>query len=837
MSTCNYISNTINEIIEILEKNNYRKKRYNKDVEWFKERKNTFKDSIIRIAIMGITSSGKSTLVNALLGEKILPMAIKPSSSIITTVSKGENRQAIIYFRDKEPQILTGSSLNDKVIGEYADESKNPNNKLNVTQIDITTPNFLLNENIHIIDSPGLDACDLENHEKLTLEILLPTIDICIFLTTVKANSDEISAEKIKIVNEKGKQIILVQNMIDSVEEKLGKNGVIEEDKSVILKKHKKRAENLLRQGTNNKEGFEIIQISALNGLKGIVNKEKEVYKSSNMEGFINAIENCIKNVIPKINEQRKVSLSDRINQIITTDKEISNGIDLKTIEKLMKVRTEDIDDLVYNFKNSKEEISLKIKAIEDVISDLTDEIRSSSSEEIESYLNIVDKINNKNLYIESDILNIVKKCEDKKNELYRKLNLDMRLNYSLPNLESKNISVKHKYEERSMLFKKEGVLNKGKRLLSNIFDKDWGYKEVGYGEKVVDKDATMDMAKDICNQNKIKYINILMEWSTQYNNAINIFYNEVSKRVLEYEEKKKQNIEIYDIEDVTKNLKLVMDKLRKSEREGKYEAAITIDEHKENLSYSISNSQYNLYTLSNEIIEKNHLLVGSYIKEKGIEKISVKVNEIIWTWDMDSCVDFVSRIFGIHLNQQECGLIEKEGLYIINNMVIVYELCKNKLNFYADLKQIKEKPYNMFVIFNGIQIGNSKKQILESMSLNYFIRNNDKLMINLVVDSCKASINANNLKELLLNVNILKDNIISKFDNVKEGYILVNSKNPLYNMALIEGQENDEFLISDYRYLKEKLFRNFLSRGEEEKETLEEILIYFLNSPKSKGV
>lgn len=825
-----YISDIINVIKEVLEKNDYRKERYNRDIRWFEERKHISNNNIIRVAIMGITSSGKSTLVNALLGEKILPMAIKPSSSIITTVSKGENRQATIYFSDKNPLILTGSDLNEKIIGEYSDERKNPNNELNVTQIDITTPCFLLNESIQIIDSPGLDACDLESHEKLTLEILLPTIDICIFLTTVKANSDEISAEKIRIVDEKEKQIILVQNMMDAVESKIGKNGIVEEDKSIILSKHKRRAENLLIQGTSTKESFEVIQISALNALKGIINKDSELYKSSNMEGFIRTIETCIKKVVPKINEQRGVNIRERIKQIINTDKEIISGIDLQTIEALRKVKTEDIDELVHNFKSSREKILLKIRDIEEIISDTINEIQQSSSEEVESYSSIVDKINNKNLYIESDILNIVKKCERKKNEVYNKLNLDIRSNYSLPSMQSKSITVKYKYEERSMLFKKDGVFNKGKRLLSNIFDKEWGYKEVDYDERVVDKNATIDMAKKVCNQNKMKYMNILEEWSLQYNNSISIFYEEVNKRAEEYKEKKKQNIEIYEIEDVTKNLKIILDALRNSKYDEKQEAAVTTDEFEKNISYSINKTQYNLYTLSNEILEKNYLLVGNYIKEKGRENISEKFNNIFWTWDVEPCVEFVSRIFGVHISQEECELIKKDGIYIFDNAIIVYELCKNKLEFHISLNKIKEIPYNMFILFNGIQVGNSKKQILESMNLNNFIKDNDNLMINLVVDSCREFVNANNIRELLQEVNILKEKIISKFNDAKNGYILINSKNPLYNMALIEGQENDKFLISDYRDIKEKLFGNPLSRGKEEKETLEEILLYFLN-------
>ena len=696
MKKNNYILNTINEIKKVLEKNEYRKKRYNKDVEWFEDRKNMFMGNIIRVAIMGITSSGKSTLVNALLGEKILPMAIRPSSSIIITACKGENREATIYFRDKKPQILKGSNLNEEIIGEYADESKNPNNRLNVTQIDIKTPYFLLDENIHIIDSPGLDAWNLENHEKLTLEILLPTIDICIFLTTVKANSDETNVEKIKIVDEKEKQIILVQNMIDSIEEKIGKNGIVEEDKSIILKKHKKRAENLLRQGTNNSESFEVIQISALNGLKGIINRDKELYKSSNIEGFIRAIETCANNIIPKINEKRAVSIEERINQIITTDREIISGNDVETIEALKNVKVRDINAFAEEFQNAQEKILVKIKEIEEVISNTINEISSSSSEELQSYLDIVDRINNKNLYIESDILNIVKECEKRKNEIYEKLNLNTRFEYSLLGIESKNIDVKHKYEEKTLLFKKEGVLNKGKRLLSNIFDREWGYKEVEYDEKVVDKEATIEIAQNVCNQNRIQYLNILKEWSTQYNKSINIFYDETSKRAEEYEEKKKQNIELYDIEDVNKNLKSFIDKLIKLKDYEENELEITIDgdkcDVKESVSYSISKAQYNLYKLSNEILEKNYLLLGNYIKEKSIEKIKEETTEIFWIWDIDSCVEFISRILGIHLNEQECEVIKKEGIYSFNNIIIVYELCKNKLDFYTDFKENKRK-------------------------------------------------------------------------------------------------------------------------------------------------
>ncbi|EKQ55212.1 MULTISPECIES: dynamin family protein [unclassified Clostridium] len=828
MGKDNYILNIIDEIISILEKNEYRKNRYNNDIEWFERREKIYKSNAIRVAIMGITSSGKSTLVNALLGEKILPMAIRPSSSIIITASKGENRQATVYFKDKAPEILRDNNFNEDVISQYADESKNPNNRLNVTQIDVKTPNFILKENIHIIDSPGLDAWNLENHEKLTLEILLPTIDICVFVTTVKANSDGTNAEKIKIVSEKEKRIILAQNMIDSIEEKIGRNGIIEEDKATILKKHKKRAEKLLREVTENEEKYDVIQISALNALNGILNKDEKVYDSSNFNGFINTIENCADNTIPRLDGQRAISLIDKINNIIAADNEIIKGNDLDAIEELIKVQSKDIDKLVNAFENAQEEIFAKIGAIEEVISETINEITAVSSHAVEDYFDVIDRINNKNLYIESDILNIVKKYEKEKKKIYDKLNLDIRFSYILPSVESKNVEIKHKYEERTMLFKKDGVLNKGKRFLSNIFDREWGYKEVGYDEKIVDKDATIEMAKNICNQNKIRYIDILKEWGNQYRKTIDIFYNEVDKRAQEYEEKKSKNIELYDIEEVNKSLAAIKDELLSLKSQEQNEAAIEINNYEKKVFYNIPKLYYNLYTLSNKIYEENYLLIGKYMRNKSKEKI-----EVFWTWDIDSCIEFVSRIYGVNFNDEQYEIIKKEGIYSFQNIVIIYELCENKLDFHNKLKIIKAEPLSVYIVFNGIQIGNSKKQILESRYLNYFFKDNSNFVVNLVIDSSREFINANNVQELLLEVKSLEKSILNRYENIKPKYMLINSKNPIYNMALIEGQEKEQFLISDYKTVKEKLFENPLSRGKEEKETLEAILSYFLNIAK----
>ena len=102
---------------------------------------------------------------------------------------------------------------------------------------------------------------------------------------------------------------------------------------------------------------------------------------------------------------------------------------------------------------------------------------------------------------------------------------------------------------------------------------------------------------------------------------------------------------------------------------------------------------------------------------------------------------------------------------------------------------------------------------------------------MNLVIDSYKEFIIGQNIKELLNEVSILKKSIINKFGQNKVGKILINAKNPIYNMTLIECQKKDDFILSTYKNIKEKTMGNLMAHGSEEKEMIEDILHFFLEN------
>ena len=52
----------------------------------------------------GETSSGKSSLINLILGEEILPYSLLSTTFTICELKFGEERRLVVHFKDKDPE-------------------------------------------------------------------------------------------------------------------------------------------------------------------------------------------------------------------------------------------------------------------------------------------------------------------------------------------------------------------------------------------------------------------------------------------------------------------------------------------------------------------------------------------------------------------------------------------------------------------------------------------------------------------------------------------------------------------------------------------------------------
>ena len=79
----------LDKAIVALSKDNAFGGRFSNTISVSMERISLNKANEVKIGIIGVTGSGKSTMINSLLGEKLLPSKVKPSSGQLVSCCIG----------------------------------------------------------------------------------------------------------------------------------------------------------------------------------------------------------------------------------------------------------------------------------------------------------------------------------------------------------------------------------------------------------------------------------------------------------------------------------------------------------------------------------------------------------------------------------------------------------------------------------------------------------------------------------------------------------------------------------------------------------------------------
>jgi len=138
-----------------------------------------------RIAVVGEFSQGKSTFLNALLGEKIQPTRATPCSGTLTVLRYGEQKRVICRYRDgREEEIAIEQYQEKAAISKEAAHGKETASKALVEnaieEIIFEHPDLeLCKSGVEIVDSPGLNEHD--DRTRVTQQLLKGT-DAVIFL-------------------------------------------------------------------------------------------------------------------------------------------------------------------------------------------------------------------------------------------------------------------------------------------------------------------------------------------------------------------------------------------------------------------------------------------------------------------------------------------------------------------------------------------------------------------------------------------------------------------------------------------------------------------------------
>jgi GTP-binding protein EngB required for normal cell division len=139
---------------------------------WLTER---FERNCLELAFFGRVSSGKSSLLNALLERDVLPVGVTPVTAVPARIVPGSAERARISFAAGKEQDVPLARL-----AEFASEEGNPNNIRQVTGILVELAAPALTEGVCFVDTPGLGSLATAG-AALTREYL-PRCDVAVLL-------------------------------------------------------------------------------------------------------------------------------------------------------------------------------------------------------------------------------------------------------------------------------------------------------------------------------------------------------------------------------------------------------------------------------------------------------------------------------------------------------------------------------------------------------------------------------------------------------------------------------------------------------------------------------
>lgn len=158
----------------------------------------------LALTFCGHFSAGKSSLINELLGEELLPASPIPTSANVVQIKSGEPYARVHSHTGKTLDFEFTDSLTE--LRDYC------RNGADVESIELSYP-LAWPSSLVLMDTPGIDSTDEAHH--LATESALHLADILLYTMDYNHVLSELNLQFTKLMQDQGKSIVLIVNMID----------------------------------------------------------------------------------------------------------------------------------------------------------------------------------------------------------------------------------------------------------------------------------------------------------------------------------------------------------------------------------------------------------------------------------------------------------------------------------------------------------------------------------------------------------------------------------------------------------------------------------------------
>ena len=195
-----------------------------RDIDDITKVSENLKKVVFRLLVLGDMKRGKSTFLNALIGENLLPSDVNPCTALLTVLRYGTEKQVTVYFNDDTPpEKIDIKTFKRRYTIDPAEAKRLEAEKKqafpNVDYAVVEYPLPLLEKGVEIVDSPGLNDTEARN------ELSLGYINNChAILFVLRASQPCTLGERRYLENylkDRGLTIFFLINAWDQVKESL----------------------------------------------------------------------------------------------------------------------------------------------------------------------------------------------------------------------------------------------------------------------------------------------------------------------------------------------------------------------------------------------------------------------------------------------------------------------------------------------------------------------------------------------------------------------------------------------------------------------------------------
>jgi GTPase Era involved in 16S rRNA processing len=243
------------------------------------------------IVVSGETNRGKSTFINAIIGQKILPIYDRETTSQVFKITNAKEESFYVVFDNGDTKTIDKSDL--AKIGSQVEANKGDAldfGDKRISYIQINTPIKFLPDGITVVDTPGLDST-YKHHSEIT-KGFMQYADAVIYLCSAKhpLGTTDIDFIRNHILSLSSvPSIMVVMSKADEADD-------VEALKDLIERCEKILQENFPENQFVNKSVFPVISANLIRSTNTNTGKERsqEYYESSYFEQIKDEIQSLI---------------------------------------------------------------------------------------------------------------------------------------------------------------------------------------------------------------------------------------------------------------------------------------------------------------------------------------------------------------------------------------------------------------------------------------------------------------------------------------------------------------------------------------------------------------